>query len=200
MLKTANYPATYLFNPRRSGENRLPARTLLLPAGKRGVTHKNVTDSDRITLLDGDWKFSYLREDTDAPFFDPALSDDGWDTIPVPGMWQFCGYGSCRYPNVRYPFPYDPPYIHRENPVGLYRRTFPAKKPENGRAILRFSGVDNAYFVWLNGAYVGFSKGSRLAAEFDVTNLLTDGDNLLAVKVIFNTCDFFKRKLRIPAV
>lgn len=177
------YPKEYIYNPRKTHEHRLPARTLLLPAGKRGVTHKNTAESDRIQLLDGDWSFRWLPEDTAAPFYAPETDDGGWDTLPVPSMWQFCGYGSCCYPNVRYPFPYDPPYIRRENPVGLCRRAFQAQKPEKGRVYLRFLGVDNAYFVWLNGAYVGFSKGSRIPAEFDVTDALADGENLLAVKV-----------------
>ncbi len=175
------YPRNYIENQRLLGEHRLPARSLLLPAQKRGVTNKNFTDSDRVQLLSGDWKFCYLQEDTDAPFFLPQENDDGWDTLPVPSMWQFHGYGSCYYPNVRYCFPYDPPYIHRSNPVGLYRKHFTAAK--HARTVLRFLGVDNAYFVWLNGQYVGFSKGSRVPAEFDVTAALRDGDNLLAVKV-----------------
>ncbi len=177
------YPKEYIYNQKRTGENRLPARTLLIPAQKRGITHRNFTESDRVQLLDGEWKFSYLKEDTDEPFYDPARDDGAWDVLPVPSMWQFCGYGSCCYPNVRYPFPYDPPYIHRDNPVGLYRRSFSAKREAKGRVYLRFLGVDNAYFVWLNGVYIGFSKGSRIPAEFDVTDALRDGDNLLAVKV-----------------
>lgn len=175
------YPKTYIANQHMLGENRLPARTLLLPAQKRGVTHRNFTESDRVQLLSGDWKFSYLPEDTAEPFWLPEHNDGAWDTLPVPSMWQFHGYGSCYYPNVRYCFPYDPPHIHRSNPVGLYRTTFSAKR--GGRAVLRFLGVDNAYFVWLNGRYVGFSKGSRIPAEFDVTDALADGENLLAVKV-----------------
>ncbi|MBR5618402.1 MAG: hypothetical protein IKW76_01560 [Clostridia bacterium] len=176
------YPKTYIANQHMLCENRLPARTLLLPAQTRGVTHKNFTDSDRVQLLSGDWKFCYLREDTDAPFYLTAKNDDGWDTLPIPSMWQFHGYGTCYYPNVRYCFPYDPPYIHRSNPVGLFRKTFSASCAGR-RAILRFLGVDNACFVWLNGQYIGFSKGSRIPAEFDVTGVLRDGENLLAVKV-----------------
>lgn len=171
----------YLFDQTILGENRLPARMLLIPAQKRGVTHKNVTASDRIQLLSGAWKFLYLEEDTDEAFYQPEEDDGGWEELPVPSMWQFHGYGSCYYPNVRYCFPYDPPYIHRSNPVGLYRKTFTAQKA--ARTVLRFLGVDNAYFVWLNGTYIGFSKGSRIPAEFDVTAALRDGENLLAVKV-----------------
>lgn len=172
----------YLANPHLTGENRLPARSLLIPAQKKGITHKNFTESDRVMLLNGIWKFSYQEEDTDERFYTPEIDDTAWDDLPVPSMWQYQGYGTCFYPNVAYCFPYDPPYVHCPNPVGLYRRKFNAKKPE-GRAIIRFEGVDNAYFVWLNGKYVGFSKGSRLASEFDVTDEIICGENLLAVKV-----------------
>ncbi len=173
----------YIANPRMTGENRLSARTLLIPAQKRGVTYKNFFESDRVQLLNGTWKFSYRDGDTEETFFAPDVEDAAWDDLPVPSMWQYQGYGTCLYPNVRYAFPYDPPYVHGPNPVGLYRKRFEARKAADGRAILRFGGVDNAYFVWLNGHYVGFSKGSRIAAEFDVTDVLRDGDNLLAVKV-----------------
>lgn len=172
-----------LSDPARTGENRLSARTLLLPAQKRDVTHKNPAESDRILTLGGTWKFAYLPEDTDEAFYLPGTDDGNWDDLPVPSMWQFRGYGSCLYPNVRYPFPYDPPYIHRDNPVGLYRRRFTAGKRPGERTILRFLGVDNMFCVWLNGRYAGFSKGSRIPSEFDVTDMLTDGENLLAVKV-----------------
>ena len=176
------YPRAYIANQHMLSENRLPARTLPVPAQMRGVTHKNFTQSDRVQLLSGEWKFSYLPQDTDAPFWLCDHDDGGWDTLPVPSMWQFRGYGTCYYPNVRYCFPYDPPYIHRSNPVGLYRKSFIAACTGQ-RAILRFLGVDNAFFVWLNGQYIGFSKGSRIPAEFDVTGVLRDGENVLSVKV-----------------
>ena len=175
------YPRDYIANQQMLSENRLPARMLLLPAQKRGVTHRNFAESDRVQLLSGAWRFCYLQQDTDAPFYLPQEDDGAWDTLPVPSMWQFHVYGSCYYPNLRYCFPYDPPYIHRSNPVGLYRKAFTAQT--GGRAILRFLGVDNAFFVWLNGQYIGFSKGSRIPAEFDVTDALQQGENLLAVKV-----------------
>ncbi len=173
----------YLSNQHLTGENRLPARTQLLPAQKRGVTYKNPEASDRVQILSGNWKFNCVTGAVPAGFEQPCFDDSGWDTLAVPSMWQFHGYGTCYYPNVRYCFPYDPPYIHKENPVGLYRRVFTASPDGQGRSILRFLGVDNAYFVWLNGQYVGFSKGSRIPAEFDVTPFLREGENLLAVKV-----------------
>lgn len=176
----------YLENQKMLSENRLPSRSLLLPADKRSVTHKNPTDSSMITSLNGDWNFCYLADGKltgkHASFFAPDYDDSDWDLLPVPSMWQYYGYGTCLYPNVAYPFPLDPPYIHCVNPIGLYRHHFDVQDIP-AQAILRFGGVDSAYFVYVNGKYVGFSKGSRLTAEFDITAFLQPGDNLLAVQV-----------------
>ena len=123
---------SYIANPKMTGENRLPARSLLIPAQKPGVTHKNFTESDRIALLNGTWRFSYREADTDEAFYLPEYDDRSWDDLPVPSMWQFHGYGTCFYPNVRYCCPFDPPYIHGPNPVGLYRRAFQAGRRTGG--------------------------------------------------------------------
>jgi len=176
----------YIENPTLLHENRLPPRSLLIPAQQKGITHRNYLESDRILSLNGDWAFRYLPDsaipDAEPNFYDTGFDDSGWDTIPVPSMWQFCGYDTCYYPNVEYPFPVDPPYIHCPNPTGLYRRRFVLDAvPE--QAFLRFDGVESAYFVWVNGIYTGFSKGSRLSAEFDITDSLKAGENTIAVQV-----------------
>jgi len=176
----------YLENHHMLSENRLPARTLLLPAHRRGVTHQNPLASDRIVSLNGQWRFCYLPEgrltEEYVAFMEPAYPDSQWDTIPVPSMWQYLGYGNCLYPNVEYPFPYDPPYIHTVNPIGLYRHRFQLDTlPE--KLLIRFGGVDSAYFLYCNGQYVGFSKGSRIASEFDLTPYAAEGENVLAVQV-----------------
>lgn len=176
----------YIENPALLHENRLPPRSLLIPAQKSGITHRNYTDSDRITSLNGDWAFFYLA-DGKIPaevrdFYAAEYDDSCWDTLEVPSMWQFHGYGTCYYPNVEYPFPLDPPYIHAVNPIGLFRRRISLTAVPDC-AILRFDGVESAYFVWVNGNYVGFSKGSRLSAEFDITEYLREGENILAVQV-----------------
>ena len=177
------FSAEYLHDQNALCENRLPARSQLLPSSHRGVTWKNFTDSDRIRLLSGTWKFKYCPSEPENSFAEPDHPDGSWDELAVPSVWQYHGYGCFHYPNTRYCFPYDPPYIHRDNPVGLYRLKFRSQGAGKGRAILRFLGVDNVFAVWLNGEYVGFSKGSRIPAEFDVTQSLRDGENLLAVKV-----------------
>lgn len=172
----------YISNPQMIGENRLPARSLLVPAERAGVTHKNIEESKRMQCLDGEWSFLYLKEDNGGNYQSEEVDDRQWDKIPVPSMWQYHGYGKCTYTNVEYPFPYDPPYIHADNPIGIYRCRFtPDYKAEN--TVIRFLGVDNAYFVYLNGRYVGFSKGSRIASEFDITEYLKDKENILTVKV-----------------
>ncbi|MCQ2432936.1 MAG: DUF4981 domain-containing protein [Clostridia bacterium] len=172
----------YLENPHKTHENRLPQRSMLIPAQRAGITHETILDSDRVRTLDGEWKFLYLGKDCAGAFWDPAFDDNSWDTLPVPSMWQYHGYGSCLYPNVEYPFPYDPPHIDRDNPVGVYRTHFDCSVPA-ARTILRFLGVDNAFFVYVNGIYIGFSKGSRIASEFDISAALKTGDNVLTVKV-----------------
>ena len=170
-----------LCNPGVPQVGALPPRVNALPALKKDVYHRNRLDADLILDLNGDYRFSWHTEDTILDFYDTAYDDSDWDVLAVPSMWQYHGYGQILYPNVDYPIPFNPPYVSCENPVGYYRRRFTARK--TARAVLRFDGVDSACYVYLNGAYVGFSKGSRLAAEFDVSDLLRDGENLLCVKV-----------------
>ncbi|MET7401209.1 glycoside hydrolase family 2 TIM barrel-domain containing protein [Dactylosporangium sp. NPDC005572] len=136
--------------------------------------------------LDGDWRFRFAeRADGPADFAAPAFDDSGWDTLAVPAHWQLAGYGAPAYTNVDYPFPLDPPRVPTANPTGDYRRSFavPAHWP-GGRTWLRFDGADSAARVWLNGAEVGTTTGSRLPTEFDVTGLLVPGTNVLAVRVV----------------
>lgn len=170
-----------LYNPKFLQEGCLPPRSTIIPALHKDVFYKNKETSEKIQILNGTFRFSYQQEDCLEDFAELTYDDSQWDTIDVPSMWQYRGYSKPLYPNVEYPIPFNPPYVCCVNPVGYYRRKFTAKK--SGRSILYFGGVDNAYFVYLNGAYVGFSKGSRLPAEYDVTALLLDGENLLCVKV-----------------
>ena len=163
-------------------ENRLPARVNLVPAQKAGIYYRNKEESSMLQSLNGDYQFCYCDGDVLPEFYKKDYDDTNWDVIDVPSMWQYRGYGQCWYTNVEYPIPFNPPFISCENPVGYYRREFEIENG-NGRKILHFAGVDNAFFVYMNGEYVGFSKGSRLPAEFDVTEVVHEGTNVLAVKV-----------------
>lgn len=161
--------------------NRLPARSNLIPALHEGVYYRNKEESELLQSLNGLWQFCYCKEDRISGFEQENFDSRIFDTIDVPSMWQYRGYGHCEYPNICYPIPFDPPFVRKKNPVGYYRKEFYAKPSEH--TILHFGGVDNCFFVWLNGTLIGFSKGSRIPAEFDLSGVIREGKNLLAVKV-----------------
>ena len=144
------------------------------------------TDSAERISLNGSWKFRYLTAPEYSPKgFEKADCDTGnWDTIEVPSCWQIKGYDHMHYTDVLYLFPLNPPYVPTENPTGIYKREFSITKEwMEGDTILRFDGVDSAYDVWVNGNYVGYSKVSRLPAEFDVSSFIKEGDNNVTVRV-----------------
>lgn len=138
--------------------------------------------------LNGEWDFKYLPNHNtyQQKFYRKDFSSSDWDQINVPSNWQLEGYGKPHYTNVNYPFPVDPPKVPSINPAGLYRKEFYLSSDlEAEQNLIRFEGVDSAFYLWLNGKYVGYSQGSRLAAEFDLSEYLNYGGiNVLAVKVI----------------
>lgn len=142
--------------------------------------------SERYLLLNGTWKFKYLETpyDGEEDFFASEFNDDGFDTIPVPGHWQLNGYGNPHYTDDTSLYPIqDDLCMQQENPTGLYRREFSSDALDlSEETILRFDGVESAFHVWLNGEFVGYSQGSRLTSEFDITPHIKQGKNLLAVK------------------
>jgi len=176
-------------DPTVVSRGREPPSAYLVPHADPVVALEgNRADSPFFTLLNGEWRFDYAGTPAAAPapgeFVDPAFDDADWDAIPVPGHWQTNGYGHPHYTNTDYPFPVDPPDVPTENPTGSYRREFHVPESWEGRRIvLRFEGVDSACRVWVNGEAVGFSRGSRLPAEFDVSEHVTPGANTLAVRV-----------------
>ncbi|OII29576.1 beta-galactosidase [Curtobacterium sp. MMLR14_010] len=138
------------------------------------------TDAPALSL-NGEWDFRWSPV-ADAPDFDDP---DGWGTLPVPAHWVLHGHGAPSYTNLQYPFPIDPPHPPEENPTGDHRRTFslPTSFDAAARVLLRFDGVESHFRVWVNGELVGWSTGSRLATEFDVTSLLRPGSNEVRVRV-----------------
>ncbi|WP_167202871.1 glycoside hydrolase family 2 TIM barrel-domain containing protein [Actinomyces respiraculi] len=134
--------------------------------------------------LTGAWHFRLYSARQRVPQDLTRRLGAGLDTVTVPHMWQFDGYGRLQYTDEGYPFPVDPPYVPTENPTGLYQRTIHLESVDDARVrVLRFEGVESYFEVYVNGVYQGFSKGSRLTAEFDVTDALVPGDNLLVVIV-----------------
>lgn len=137
-------------------------------------------------LLNGSWKFRYDEHPQKAPknFYEEAFDASAWASIEVPGHWQLQGYGNPHYTDLYYPFPLDPPHVPDQNPTGSYLRTFTLPASWDGmRQTLRFEGVDSAFHVWVNGQFVGYSQGSRLPSEFDITDYVRTGSNTLAVRV-----------------
>jgi len=174
-------------------ENTMPNRAYYIPASaRRDDLVENRENSDRFQLLSGcDWQFRYypsVREMTEE-FFKAEFDTSGFDTIPVPSVWQNHGYDLHQYTNVNYPFPADPPYVPIDNPCGAYVHTFSYQKDAAApRAYLNFEGVDSCFYVWVNGQYVGYSQVSHSTSEFDVTDALRDGENRLCVLVL-KWCD-----------
>lgn len=131
--------------------------------------------------LDGLWRFRYSTRAEDIA--EPTDAGADWAQLPVPSHWQLHGYGAPAYTNQNYPFPLDVPHVPDENPTGEYRTGFTHPGWADGRVLLRFDGVDSWFSVWLNGVHIGDASGSRLVVEFDVTDALDVGQNLLAVRV-----------------
>jgi beta-galactosidase/evolved beta-galactosidase subunit alpha len=159
-------------NPQIVGQNRLAPRAWFAS----GTTKS----------LNGAWRFHYSPTVAEAPqgFHQQGFDSRQWDTLEVPSCWQMHGYGRPHYTNILYPFPVDPPRVPTENPTGSYLREFTLPEGwQDGRVRLRFDGVDSFFRVWLNGQEVGLSKGSRIPAEFDVSDIVRQGQNTLAVQV-----------------
>ena len=173
-------------------ENTMPARAYYIPASKRMdnlMEHRE--ESDRMQLLNGTWKFQYYNSiyDIQESFFEKDYDTEKFDEIQVPSVWQMEGYDTHQYTNIRYPFPFDPPYVPQDIPCGAYAHTFVYHKDENApKAFLNFEGVDSCFYVWINGSYVGYSQVSHMTSEFDITDLLQDGENTIAV-LVMKWCD-----------
>ncbi len=168
-------------NPEKTSENRLPQRAFYIP---RGVSE--------YLLLNGKWRFAYFEKDRNVP----AVIEQ-WDTIPVPSCWQLYGYENPNYTNINYPYPCDPPYVPDDNPCGVYEREFTVNKW--GKVYFVLEGVSSCAFVTINGRYVGFTQGSHLQAEFDITDAVNNGVNTVRVYVLKWCCgsyledqDFFR--------
>ena len=173
-------------------ENTMPARAYFIPASKRMdnlVEHRE--ESDRMQLLNGTWKFQYFNSiyDVQEPFFEKDYDTENFDEIQVPSVWQMAGYDTHQYTNIRYPFPFDPPYVPQDIPCGAYVHTFEYSRDEKApKSFLNFEGVDSCFYVWINGSYIGYSQVSHMTSEFDVTDVLQDGTNTVAV-LVMKWCD-----------
>lgn len=148
-------------------------------------------ESGKYKLLDGSWYFRLYESEQMLPegFYKKEYDVSEWDRIPVPSCWQMLGYDQCQYVNVQYPFACDPPRVPMDNPVGVYVREFRlAEDWEGAEKYLVFEGVNSCVALWVNGQYVGYSKGSRLPAEFDISAYVYSGINRICA-VVLKWCD-----------
>ena len=173
-------------------EHTMPPRAYYIPASRRMedlVEHREA--SDRVQMLNGMWKFRYFESiyDVRDAFYESGYDTSDFDEIPVPGVWQMAGYDTHQYTNFRYPFPFDPPYVPQDIPCGAYVHTFSyAKDKKAPKVYLNFEGVDSCFYVWVNGVYTGYSQVSHATSEFDVTDVIEEGENTIAVLVL-KWCD-----------
>lgn len=158
-------------NPVHTSENRLSQRSFYIPTG-----------CSEYTLLNGSWRFAYFAHEHEA---DGQIT--AWDTVTVPGCWQLQGYENPNYTNINYPYPVDSPYAPDANPCGVYEREFTLER-KWGRIYFLLEGLATCGIVYINGCKVGFTQGSHLQAEFDITDFVWEGENTLRVKVLKWCC------------
>ncbi|MFC2282523.1 MAG: glycoside hydrolase family 2 TIM barrel-domain containing protein, partial [Lachnoanaerobaculum saburreum] len=173
-------------------DNTMPARAYYIPASKRmDNLLENREASDRIQFLNGIWKFKYFESiyDVKGEFFKQGFDVSEYVDIKVPGVWQNEGYDHHQYTNIKYPFPFDPPYVPQDVPCGAYIYDFEYKEDEKAKkAFLNFEGVDSCFYLWINGSYVGYSQVSHATSEFDITDIIKNGKNTIAV-LVMKWCD-----------
>ena len=176
-------------NPQMVGFSKQPGHAVLIPyPDESSALAVPRQQSPNYLSLTGQWRFHYAENPDAVPenFYRDEHTDDDWDEIEVPGNWTMQGYDKPIYTNVKMPIPTAPPLVPQDdNPTGLYRRTFNIPEDWHERQVfVSFDGVESAFYLWVNGDKVGYSQGSRLPAEFDLTPYLRPGENSLAVMVI----------------
>ena len=158
------------------------------------------TRSSRYLLLNGNWKFNWVKQPSERPvdFYKTSYDVSGWKEIPVPSNWEMHGYGTPIYTNITYPIRNNPPFIQGQrgytvekepNAVGSYRREFTLPADWKDKEVfIHFDGIYSAAYVWINGKKVGYSQGSSNDAEFRITPYVKAGNNTVAVEV-YRWCD-----------
>ena len=176
-------------NPQVVGINKRPPHATLTPfADEAAALAGQHKVSPFVQLLNGLWQFLYAANPdvVSDDVFGADYDASGWDEIAVPGNWTMQGYDKPIYTNVKMPIPTDPPFVpHDDNPTGVYRRAFALSPDWADRQVFAcLDGVESAFYLWVNGQQVGYSQGSRLPAEFDITPYVQAGENTMAVMVI----------------
>ena len=176
----------YHENPDKLHVNMEPNRNYFIPFPKNASPFENRENSERFQLLNGIWNFRYYSDLRDLEEDIPEI--ELTDTIPVPSNWQLHGYDRPAYLNIKYPIPYDPPYVPDENPVGLYQRNFTVDLTDGFERFIHFEGVDSCFYLYVNKEFAGYSQVSHMTSEFNITKYLVNGENSITVMVL-KWCD-----------
>ena len=181
-----------LEDPKTIQINALPSHAWFLPYSNPAEQIPTYpVDSEYIKPLNGAWNFKYFDSSTELPEEVSTLFNSNNNaTITVPGCWELSGYDKPQYLNFRYPFTVDPPHIPDHNPVGIYHQQFSLPPAwSDKKVILTFLGVSSAYEVYLNGEFIGASKGSHLTAEFDLTSQVSYSEPNDLDVIVYKWCD-----------
>ncbi|MGB8452511.1 MAG: glycoside hydrolase family 2 TIM barrel-domain containing protein [Anaerocolumna sp.] len=173
-------------DPEKLHVNTEPNRNYFIPFSKTADPFEERESSNCFQLLNGTWNFRYYNSFLDME--EDFLNTDFAETIPVPSNWQLHGYDKPMYLNIRYPIPYNPPYVPDENPVGLYQRKFHADLSDGFERFLNFEGVDSCFYLYINNEFAGYSQVTHMTSEFNITEYLVDGENSITVMVL-KWCD-----------
>jgi beta-galactosidase/beta-glucuronidase len=175
-------------NPEIIEINKEEPRTWMIPFKTREDAMQAKANSDRIHMLNGQWRFKLYHDPEKIPDNIEAFAfdDANWNEIKVPSNWQMEGYGRRIYTNTTYPFKVNPPYVpHKGNEIGCYRHTFELPAGwDKDNVFLNFDGVQSAFYLYVNGKFAGYSQGSMTPAEFDITEYVKEGQNLVTAKVL----------------
>lgn len=159
-------------------------RCYYIPHNKQGQENRRLLSGD-------DWFFNYFNciEEIEDDFYKADFVSPDYKNISVPSCWQMIGYDQKHYTNVRYPFPFDPPYVPSMNPCGAYYKEFELTKEEALKEqFLYFEGVDSCFYLWINGCFIGYSQVSHSPSEFNITGKTNEGINKISVLVL-KWCD-----------
>lgn len=168
--------------------NKVAPRTNVIPyQDEEGIKNLEYRQSPYYQCINGNWKFNWVESPDQKPqgFYAEGYDVSSWNSIPVPGNWELNGYGVPVYVNQHNEFPSNQPYAPTEyNPVGCYVHNFSIPQEWEGRNVyINFGAVKSAFYLWINGQFVGYSEDSKTPAEFDITPYLKeDGRNTLAVE------------------
>ena len=153
------------------------------------LTVKDRNKQNNFFSLNGKWKFNYFNSLQLIKEINDINEINFPTTMEVPSVWQVNGYDYNQYTNVKYPIPYNPPFVPKDNPCAVYQKEFDFKiSPEKYDYNINFEGVDSCFYFWINGTFVGYSQISHSISEFDITPLLVNGKNTITVLVL-KWCD-----------